>query len=1112
MSHSIITCSVWLGQFLQRRGLSKPDQRGLYTYHCSFEEYVDLRRILREFRGFSVGSNDAASSACFVLFGSEWYRREYRSEHAWSWEPIWKELGFSLSPVDLSSAIPKGLEGYWKRPLHLYDAGHRNFLGSVFSEGGLPFQVLRESGSRFQTLFDRLLRQHDQWKLMGFSTVQQVEQYLQRINLPQAFSSHTSVELIASMVDQLVSLVRDYGLTEEDEPVTRLDIVNPKWRELFPLPLDNETGSDLLNSLLKTATSEDKKRRKSVSGWGCQHFWHETQPNALKVQVTMPEEVVFTLTMKPSTTRFELAVVEDGRVIAELGPGYALVNDNVARIQMRQREVIGTRHNYNAQLSLVARAGGMLIAKLPIENSIVALGEVPLGFELENDRWQLCGQASFNTSSEELMLLLPSDYSVTIIEKSDDAIISDISAVFSLPVVRVKGKVQLQVESDDVYRIRTGDSISAGLGLELVGDEIDWETKPALTFIGLPRVRWPVGSGDLRQLGGDLYIAGKQPGDGVLQEFLGAQFVSVRNRRGDALLRRKVGVLPPDFRVEIRGGDNPGQGSVLIYSQQSCLFQMKGDALQVQQIRHEDHVELSVLAKDLPPIRVSLLVTPSLFSDPIEIDLPFPGSGCMGFDANGNQLRRDLSVDELPGVRLYLFGMPSVPTRFTIELTLMGNTARNACYTWSYLAADKPLEISLFNIREQIIDLLSLQSGIDQVVELRVSGSGKDTLYRIRKYAAEVQLDCNRSLLSVVSLHGSAAADMPMPVLMLLHDPMRAPVALPSRTSEGVLTGEYDLPRIFEKDGPWLVLPQVDSSLSFRPMFIPGSWEKVVQTEGIQSLQKAVIAFDHNEPISSFTSVLDAMAINPMHSGWQFLRSIFDGYGYLPLATFEVWKAVIKNTRVLSMALFKFEMSASFLGRLEAEFPVFWEFFPISEIHLAAKRYLAFLMVQGVEKKAADGLIERMFKRLGEVFPAHGQSVQRFLSNKPVGPEINMPLVLFKSVLHTWYHELIRERSEAVWPEYGWQQLERWHNQNTVSVIDFRSDVNHRKAVLYLPVFAAAVASGKVQFEDVFENDVEAVFFLRQVRDFDSKWFNSIYQYCLLNSVVDEHKAELANE
>lgn len=1110
MPYSVIKCSSWLGRFLQSRGLSTPDQRELYAYHCSLEEYSELQHLLRELDGFEAASKDPAACACLVLFGSEWYRREYRSEYAWTWDPIWKALGFRLSPVELSKSIPKGLEGYWKRPLHLYDAGHRDFLGSLFSEGGLPFQVLREGDSRFQTLFDRLLKYYDQWHLQGGNTLQQVEQQLDKSNLPQVFASRTSVELIARMADELVALVRNYGLTQANEPVTHLDAMNPKWRELFPLPLDNQTGSELLNGLLKTATVEGRRRPPSSAGWACQHFWLESQTDALKVQVSLPEEVVFRLATQPSTTRFELAIEEDGQVIACLGPGYALVDNGVARVRLRLRGIIGKRRDCSIPLNLVARVGGMQIANLPIDGSTVALGEVPLGFELVNDRWQLCGQASFKTAGEELLLVLPDGCSLSPSDSSGEAIFSDMPQALSLRTVKVQGKAEVLVQGEECYRIRTGHVISMVTGPELTGVQTEWPSKPSMTFVGLPRVQWPAAAGELQQRGGELYVAGKQPGTGMLQEVLGTQYVSVRNRDGDTLLRRRVGILPTDFRVELHSGETPDTGSILVYCQQRCLLQIDDEGLQVQQVRHEDHIELRLSAKAFPPIRVRLSVMPNLVADPVEIDLPFPSSGCLAFDGNGEQLKRTFSVDDLLGARLFLFGRSGTPTRFSIELTLRGSVARNACYSWSYIAADKPLEVSLFNIREQIVDLLSLQSGIDQVVEMRVFGNGQDSRYRIRKYAMEMQLDHGRQLLSAVSLQDGASA-IPDPVLMLLHDPMRSSIALRSRTSEGVLTGDFELPPIVEKDGPWLVLPRGGSTVSFRPLFLAGGWQPIASDEMIQSLQKAVLTFDHASPVSSFTSVLDAMAINPMHSGWQFLRALYEGYGYLPLATFEVWKALVGNTRALAMALFKFEMEAIFLGRLEAEFPLFWEFLPIAEIHLAAKRLAAFLKVKGVSEEAVDALVGRMFSRLGETYPSYGQSVQCFLSGKPVGQEIKLPLGVFKGVLRGWYLELIRERCDAQWPEFGAKRLERWYSSQSDSGIVFRSDMDYRNAVLYLPFFAAAVACGKAQFTDVFADGAEAIFFLRQVRDFDSKWFNSIFQYCLLNSVMEKHKAESVN-
>lgn len=85
------------------------------------------------------------------------------------------------------------------------------------------------------------------------------------------------------------------------------------------------------------------------------------------------------------------------------------------------------------------------------------------------------------------------------------------------------------------------------------------------------------------------------------------------------------------------------------------------------------------------------------------------------------------------------------------------------------------------------------------------------------------------------------------------------------------------------------------------------------------------------------------MANDPAHSGWQFMRSLYDQFGYLPLATFEVWRALVQHPQALAMSLFKFEMSAEYLSRIENEFPILWEFFPIFEIKAASERFKLFL-------------------------------------------------------------------------------------------------------------------------------------------------------------------------
>src|SRR5690606_10058197 len=104
---------------------------------------------------------NAAACGAFCLYCAEWYRRKYSRNDGWSWEAIWASLGFKFSAVELAKIIPKGMEGFWRRPVRYYDSERRNFLGSLFCEGGLPFQVLQESGSRFQMLFQKILKHHD---------------------------------------------------------------------------------------------------------------------------------------------------------------------------------------------------------------------------------------------------------------------------------------------------------------------------------------------------------------------------------------------------------------------------------------------------------------------------------------------------------------------------------------------------------------------------------------------------------------------------------------------------------------------------------------------------------------------------------------------------------------------------------------------------------------------------------------------------------------------------------------------------------------------------------------------------------------------------------------
>ena len=536
---SLFRFSTWVTEFLKRRGLSEPDQRPLYEYQATTDEYLDLKGLISDVADADGFSRDQAACACFSLLCAEWYRREYLRQDGWSWEAIWQLLGFQFSAQDLAKIVPRGLDGYWKRPIRFYESERRNFLGSLFSEGGLPFLLLKDSDSRFQALFSRILKQYDQAKLLGFNTTQLIEQQIIKANLPQAFSEDTSVELIAAMADELVSLVHLYDLSASTDPVLTLESRNPNWRQTFPIPLDDETGSELLNGLLKAATKETTARKSAKNGWGCGHFWIEEQADILKAQVSLPSEVLFSLACQAPTTRFDIAIAEGDKPIVDLGAGYALIENNKAKVRLRKREVIFNRRNYDTELFLVAMAGGMIIASIRIENSSISFGDVPIGFEYIDERWSLCGQASFSAKGEEVIVVLPDGAT------ADNLTEVDVTGplVCSKSSIRISGKTEFNITAEETYRIRTGFSSATGMLLDLEGIHLPFPTKPSLVFLGLPRVKWKNSEENISSSGSDLFFSGKNQNACVLQELLGVQYLSVRNNNNESLLRRKVGIL-----------------------------------------------------------------------------------------------------------------------------------------------------------------------------------------------------------------------------------------------------------------------------------------------------------------------------------------------------------------------------------------------------------------------------------------------------------------------------------------------------------------------------------------------------------------------------------------
>ncbi|HAM6755047.1 TPA: hypothetical protein IB939_004854, partial [Escherichia coli] len=350
------------------------------------------------------------------------------------------------------------------------------------------------------------------------------------------------------MADNLNSLVLTHNLTNHKEPVQQLDKVHPTWRSEFPIPLDDETGTHFLNGLLCAASVEAKPRLQKNKSTRCQFYWSEKHPDELRVIVSLPDEVSFPVTSEPSTTRFELAIYEDGEEVSGLGPAYASLENRQATVRLRKSEVRFVRQNPSAGLSLVARAGGMIVGSIKLDDSEIAIGEVPLTFIVDADQWLLQGQASCSVRSSDVLIVLPRDNSTVAGFDGQSSAVN----VLGLKALPVKGCQDVTVTANETYRIRTGrEQISIGR-FALNGKRASWVCHPDETFIGVPKVISTLP--DIQSIDVTRYLSGISIEQCHIQEMLGAQYLSIRNSNNETLLRRKIGILPADFSIEIKGG------------------------------------------------------------------------------------------------------------------------------------------------------------------------------------------------------------------------------------------------------------------------------------------------------------------------------------------------------------------------------------------------------------------------------------------------------------------------------------------------------------------------------------------------------------------------------
>lgn len=1070
-----VSCSSWLTAMFHKRGLNKANKKPLFTYQLTSDEYQELKLVIIRLTASKERLKNHEWCAAFVLFCSEWYRREY--QEGWSWDGIWNVLGFKVEANQRPQLIEKGL-GYWGRKVNQYENERNDYLGTLYSEGGLPFGLLASQGSRYQQLFKRLLNEFDNAKSFGTSPILRIQKQLE--GFPDAFQKETTVALLDEMVESLYDFIDRFDLSNQSDPVLHLDESYPAWRKSFPIPLEDLTGNEFLAGLLTSATSHRKNLKQRQKRLAIQQWLSNSESFGFIGKIECDKHIQIPVGKTEfSHPNAELFLFEGQQQIKSLGRVRLQCDQLVTTLHLRSTSFHFSRERWEAPLNLVVMQSGTIRYQEVIPDSAILLRDMPVVLQLIDGRNNVIGFGSVSKKAESLYALAPSYFEVL----NQDEVVSIHSyeeLVGGYQLIKFSGELTLSSyleEVNDQYIISTKSDVFTKDLLVITGPEHTFESKQGYPiYKGVPKI-------DCKLSNAVIYIEDTIYGKGqYFASIYGRQVLRVKV--GDkTLYRRKIAILPESLQIKTEAGATPTQGLIRLECDKNLTSRVS-TRIATKIIKSDMGSSIELNADEQPPSEIELEVFANLLADPVTIKIPFPSRGALLFDGNGQKLSKRIIIEDLFGARaLFFFEPEKGRAKFDIELKAPTRSKDNVNYNYSYSVSESFKEINLYEFRHKIKELLSTSDGLDETVRLIVSSSSSDsTQYQIGRYTTSPKKKDDLLVFDEreVSDFGSIQVE-----LINLENPEEKPIKLTQRNSNDSPIGKFELPVIISS--PKLAVPSKSSRVSFRASYLAPN-HSALNSEKAKTLNKAVSEFHPNTNPNPFDTIFDVMAVDFSHSSWRYLDTLFENFSYLPMSTFEVWKALAKHPICLTAyPLASKHNTEDVMQAFQTEFNIVWELNSLETWKRALSCYKRSMEVQAYP----DEIVDRFEKK-------ERNELASFLGLTDFLKVSVQSVALYSSLISVWKGDLLRLNAEIDnWPTQYDFQLSQWVLSHKPELLSFDIPHKFQTSVMLFPIVAAAVVSDEAVWSDVLGTTNTNYLLLRQLMDFDRDWFNSVFQCCL---------------
>jgi len=1079
----------------------------LYEFRLTQEEFNVIRELLRMRLNTPLAIDKNDFQALFILYAADWWRRCYDGK-GWRWSPLIESIGGN--PDDWSSeqrkqCVEHGFD-FWG--ITLRETGGLKYLGSIAVQGGLPVRLLAEARGNVSSLLHRVLLLAEQYPSSKDDIYTWVKNLHQQ--LPKSYQTDSIYYLLMQVVSTTLELKKEANLKADGNVLETLECAIPEWRQRYPIALDDDAATALLNQLVCDAANIELPQAKNNLFSVMRTLEQDGNSWHMRSLLAAPEtldskklESVFTMPNAAQQLQLYVQLGSQSHTTAMR----KLAGHACYRLERRGWSASGDdgyaehrltiRDQQGQQWHAIASGGEQLDDAMPWIFVRMGAG---------GSTWRFLKQGGGKVASPELLIAIPDDW-----RHSANIVGRDRQRVF----IRISTPTTMFDTENRHFHISTGQVESVEEKFEWKGVRL-WDGIRSSTpvFKGIPDLfvtKVDTCSHQVSTLKWRYVDADDRQWKNSARDMIGLVEACYAGDDGSIIYSSRIILLPKNIQVIMRCANNDATSGMLLLQHWNIS---KVRSL-TEHVQLDDSIEgadmcarIQSVTGQKPPECVEIEVMWGHSNYALRLAYPFPARGGRLFDEQGKELDSGtvLPAHRLLGIRLWGFALNHKKILWLDD----GETREKFV-----LPLEDRIEIRPLDYEQNIQRMLS-RTDIDAKVSMELDVGGNPFTVYFQRYTSSFDIDdaSPRILLDAGSRQAhnvEMLKSIPL-YAMRLDEPSEESERLEVATSEGVAFGGWVFDIAKHSEAPWLIYSKSNKVLSIRPLLYPCEYD-----EGDGSpLSQAIRVKDAEPRWLAIAQVLDDLSTNFNHQDWTMLEQLAKELDCLSLASLDVWTCLIHHPAAMAALVLRMGgFSIAFIQRFTSELPWLWEMVSATQWLLALQQLNEWCecLPETIRQSAYEKHLQERITLLRENSPSLCVLLN-WLENRV--KKMDLPIIpqlddmygeeLFGDDTNSRRQKLLRN-THHVWPEHLSDIVYKAvSDDEQLRSLCYAAKMSYRSSIINLPVMLAYYAARDEL--PIYLLKRENMVAIRRYQRFDPEWFANAFDLtfarCIARGMVSQ--------